>query len=107
MGKRKKSKQGKGEKCTYCRRTMEGKSNPGQLAATKDHWIPKSRGGEIKVWSCRKCNTMKGNMSPIEWHAFMIANPRWWASDAILVPREELSKVTALEVASRIIATLP
>lgn len=40
-------------------------------AATRDHFIPTSRGGsrtvENRVWSCSRCNNFKGNMLPEEW----------------------------------------
>lgn len=76
------SKYGKGFHCAYCTRRLEAKTSPTKLAATKDHVLPKSRGGRgvmaSTVWCCRQCNTLKGNMMPEEWSAFMRTNPRWW-----------------------------
>lgn len=72
------SKKGKGECCTYCRREMESIASRSKLAATKDHVIPKSKGGREKVWCCRQCNSIKGDMDPDQWQVFMDANPRWW-----------------------------
>lgn len=40
---------------------------------TKDHVIPRSRGGantpENIVWACRNCNSAKGDRTPEEWLA--------------------------------------
>src|SRR5215217_2372747 len=72
------SKQGKGQRCAYCRRIMEARGSPGQLAATKDHVIPVWQGGNETVWACRRCNEMKGAMLPDEWSRFMAAHPEWW-----------------------------
>ena len=48
--------------CTYCGATHD---------ITKDHVIPKSRGGDRgvgnKVWACRNCNSSKGARTPEEW----------------------------------------
>lgn len=47
----------KKSKCPYCG------DNMGRYTATSDHVKPKSKGGIIKVWTCRNCNQMKGSMS--------------------------------------------
>ena len=72
-------------KCTYCKRdTLKGSrcriNDP--LTRTWDHVIPLSRGGpdtkENRVLACLRCNSIKGNMMPDEWAAYMEANPMWW-----------------------------
>jgi HNH endonuclease len=72
------SKRGRGEKCTYCKRTLEAMSSLSRVAATKDHIIPKSKGGRQTVWACRQCNAIKGDMEPDVWAAFMADWPEWW-----------------------------
>jgi hypothetical protein len=49
---------GKNYKCYYCHR--KGYTN-------KDHFYPKSQGGKLKVRSCKECNSLKGDSTPIEW----------------------------------------
>lgn len=72
------SKRGRGYQCTYCERRLEAVGSRSLVAATKDHVVPKSHGGQRTVWCCRQCNTLKGNMTPVEWSNFMRANPGWW-----------------------------
>lgn len=47
-------------KCAYC----------GERGDTKDHVVPKSRGGSDDpsnlVWACRSCNSRKGARTPEE-----------------------------------------
>lgn len=71
--------------CTYCKREMRPArlvrvNDP--LTRTEDHVIPLSRGGtdtkENRVPACLRCNSIKGNMMPDEWAAYMEANPMWW-----------------------------
>ena len=64
--------------CAYCDRRLVGAPSRSALMATRDHIEPKSRGGRRTVWACFTCNNMKGCMSPVEWRAFMTANPEWW-----------------------------
>lgn len=71
-------KRGKWERCAYCNRTLEAVTSPSRLAATKDHIMPKSRGGRATVWACRQCNAIKGDMEPHVWAAFMADWPEWW-----------------------------
>jgi hypothetical protein len=66
---------GAGEYCTYCRREMVPYSN---THPTRDHVIPKSKGGRKTVWCCTKCNNAKGDMLPEEWQRFMQDFPDWW-----------------------------
>lgn len=72
------SRRGKGERCTYCDRVLEATGSRTRLEATRDHVVPKSRGGDRTVWACRLCNAIKGDMLPDEWAAFMADYPRWW-----------------------------
>lgn len=69
---------GRGELCTYCNRALEARGAPSRLAATRDHTLPKSRGGRFTVWACRHCNELKGDMHPEDWEAFMQSYPEWW-----------------------------
>lgn len=48
------------------------------LQPTRDHVIPLSRGGTLKIICCHKCNGLKGDMMPDAWAAYMAANPGWW-----------------------------
>lgn len=85
------SKKGNGHLCTYCRRVMEARGNRSRLAATMDHVLPKSKGGGgpwvRKIWCCRQCNTLKADMMPEDWSAFMVAYPEWWKREEFKVPR--------------------
>jgi hypothetical protein len=70
--------------CSYCwRKTIlpvDGKYS--SLAATVDHVIPLSRGGDMRgdnaILACQACNNLKKDMMPSQWQAFMDANPEWW-----------------------------
>lgn len=71
--------------CTYCDRETAKpcavrRNDP--LTRTRDHVIPLSKGGtntaSNRVISCLRCNSLKGDMMPDEWAAFMQANPGWW-----------------------------
>lgn len=75
---------GSGARCHWCRRVMLDPSVYSVLCATKDHVIPKSRGGTVKVWCCWTCNQIKGDKHPGEWARFMLDNPRWW--NALMKP---------------------
>ncbi len=54
--------------CAYCGRFINEKR------ITRDHSWPKSKGGIIKVPSCRPCNEAKANMKPIDFGL-------WWAKE--------------------------
>lgn len=62
-----------GGQCAYCGKQMllhpHDSNNP--QAATKDHVIPRSRGGVSDVWnevaSCRSCNGAKGSSPLIDY----------------------------------------
>ncbi|SCB53453.1 HNH endonuclease [Bradyrhizobium yuanmingense] len=71
--------------CTYCKR----ETRPARLVRlndpltrTDDHVVPLGRGGldtkENRVPACLRCNSIKGDMMPDEWAAYMAANPMWW-----------------------------
>jgi hypothetical protein len=62
--------------CPYCGRKME-RGHP-KLAPSRDHLVPKSRDGRIIVICCVQCNGIKADLTPGEWHAFIVANPGWW-----------------------------
>lgn len=53
--------------CAYCREQLTRKS------ASRDHAIPKSRGGDATLGSpnivpcCVRCNQVKGDRTPEEW----------------------------------------
>ena len=51
--------------CYYCREYLN------DLNRTKDHVIPKSKGGKLskdnKVFACKKCNRSKADLSIEEW----------------------------------------
>lgn len=75
----------KGTRCTYCDRKLDPPGSAGKLTATRDHVVPKSKWvpmdrifGARLVWACRQCNSIKGDMMPQDWSAFMKANPNWW-----------------------------
>lgn len=66
-----------GKPCSYCQRLMLHLTHR-TLAPTRDHVVPKSRGGRAVVVCCITCNGIKGNMLPEEWESFMAAYPEWW-----------------------------
>ena len=51
------------------RRPLPGERFPHRRAATRDHIIPKSKGGSRSqwVWACYECNHAKGSLMPEEW----------------------------------------
>jgi 5-methylcytosine-specific restriction endonuclease McrA len=79
---RKMSGDGKGATCHYCVRRLESSTSKGPVAATRDHFHPKSLGGEFRVWCCRRCNEIKRDMTVPEWRRFMRKNPEWWKMPA-------------------------
>ena len=67
---------GADQPCAYCERKML----PWTVThPTKDHTVPKSRGGLETVWACYQCNQLKADMMPAEWERVMRENPGWWA----------------------------
>lgn len=67
-------------KCYYCQRELKSSKDKSNLALTRDHIHPKSRGGRKTVIACRACNHIKGDMLFSQWVAFMNENPEWWKS---------------------------
>lgn len=65
----------KGRACAYCERLLIPNTS---THPTRDHVIPKSKGGRATVWCCTKCNNAKGDMMPDEWQRFMHEFPEWW-----------------------------
>jgi 5-methylcytosine-specific restriction endonuclease McrA len=57
--------------CYYCKESID------QYSTTVDHLIPESRGGiranKNKVHSCQRCNNLKGDMTPEEFHKALTA----------------------------------
>lgn len=55
------------DRCSFCGCVID------EYSRTVDHLIPKSRGGirsnSNKVWVCKRCNRIKGNMNPDEFLA--------------------------------------
>lgn len=72
------STNGRGEQCWYCKRGLEASGSRSALAATRDHVVPKRAGGRYRVWCCRACNSLKGDMFPDQWRAWREQNPEWW-----------------------------
>lgn len=67
---------GHGLPCPYCERRMIA----GSLThPTKDHVVPKSKGGKLTVLACFQCNQIKSDMMPDQWEEFCRKNPMWWA----------------------------
>jgi 5-methylcytosine-specific restriction endonuclease McrA len=50
--------------CSYCGKFVNDKY------LTRDHVWPKCLGGQIKTPACLSCNTIKGDMKPIDWAIF-------------------------------------
>lgn len=69
---------GAGEKCAYCKRILESVLSHTRVAATRDHTVPRAKGGAVTVWACRQCNNLKKDMLPEDWRDFMECFPQWW-----------------------------
>ena len=65
-------------KCQWCARQVHLGDRTRWDGATRDHVIPRSKGGRTTVWACRACNETKRNMDLETWQAFMVAHPGWW-----------------------------
>lgn len=66
---------GANKPCAYCKRPMMPWS---VTHPTKDHTIPKSRGGLETILACFQCNQLKSDMMPEDWSRVMRENPGWW-----------------------------
>jgi len=55
-----------GPTCIWC-----GRRFTGQVAPTTEHVVPRVKGGpswlENEVAACRRCNTERGHVAPVEW----------------------------------------
>jgi len=64
-------------KCHYCKEDMVLEYGH-KKSATRDHVIPKSKGGPTKRWNivgaCYDCNTRKGSMDATRF-ALLLSNP--------------------------------
>jgi len=49
-----------------------------KLHPTRDHVVPRHRGGREIVICCSECNTIKGGMGEQEWLRYMRENAGWW-----------------------------
>lgn len=65
-----------GRLCPYCERQMDIFHQ--KLLPTRDHIIPKIRGGRDVLICCKFCNNLKGHMMPDEWDAFRAAFTGYW-----------------------------
>lgn len=54
-----------GKPCFWCKRQMLMES--ASLQPTRDHLIPRSRGGTVIRITCLACNNLKGDMPPALW----------------------------------------
>jgi hypothetical protein len=88
------ARRGAGERCAYCERVLESTRSLSNVRATRDHVEPRSRGGRETVWCCRRCNTLKADLSIEEWRGFMAANPEWWRlnSKELRIERRRLAR---------------
>lgn len=64
--------------CSYCRRALKEPHRRALLSATRDHVVPKCRGGKRWVIACQLCNRIKGDITPAAWSVFTAAFPGWW-----------------------------
>ena len=55
-----------GDRCFWCGRPLAGLVRP-----TTDHVVPRIKGGpswlENEVAACRRCNSERGHLGPVEW----------------------------------------
>ena len=69
----------KGGFCCYCKRgPLLASTDRSNLSFTWDHINPRARGSGRKVPCCRKCNNLKGSLSPSDWFWFIDNHPGWW-----------------------------
>jgi hypothetical protein len=50
------------------------------LRPTRDHVIPKSRGGRKMVWCCFICNAVKRDMNEDAWAIYRAEHDEWWVA---------------------------
>jgi len=81
--------------CTYCKRQMTAPTDRANTSLTVDHVMPQCVGGTRKVWCCRLCNNLKGDLHPSAWRWFTEHYPGWWRTfrtnhEVMIVCREKL-----------------
>jgi len=70
---------GSGAHCKYCNRTLTSSHKPWKgTSATRDHVKPKADGGIGRVWCCKACNELKGNMPAHVWFGWIKTVTQWW-----------------------------
>lgn len=79
---------GDGDYCAYCKRELIAYT---ATHPTRDHIMPKSKGGRKTVWACKLCNGVKADMLPDEWNWFMRQFPEWWKAPNGSAGREALA----------------
>lgn len=61
-------------RCAYCKMPFNAANPHSPNYPTKDHKVPKSRGGmsgaDNLVWACRRCNQEKGDMTVSEYREY-------------------------------------
>lgn len=62
--------------CAYCHRRF-GKDPTALNGRSRDHLVPRSQGGVDTVFCCRRCNGLKGDMTPDQWNEFRAQHPDW------------------------------
>jgi len=101
-------------------RYRQANGTPIDLAKTRDHYIPLSRGGlnvkENIRSACYRCNALKGDMMPDAWEQFMRDNPYWWqiqvnkpqrpSANAIAKRREKLDHEKKIAMATELLKAL-
>jgi len=55
-------------KCYYC---------GANEACTRDHVIPRSKGGKYTVYACKVCQSTKANLMPLEWIEYLKKSPMY------------------------------
>ena len=63
--------------CYWCQRVLLAPERLAHSSLTRDHIWPKSKGGRKTVKSCRKCNHLKGDLLPAQWHKLRRQYPNY------------------------------
>lgn len=96
-------------RCTYCRRDLidpkrDKSGRRANLSTTRDHIMPKCKGGRRTVLCCRQCNSLKGDLAPELWAEFMAARPKWWRK--FKTAADVRTEISAIVAARRRIKTI-